>query len=200
VFEFEDVKQVILRLLSEAPNYLPAINSTAVLCALVGGWIVGSVWYGIAGHVWHDAIGKSGLGAFSPRRQIFVGIAQVVMTIMLANFMQRLGDTTTYGGFHTALLLWFGFVMTTILVNYANIGARLGLTIVDGIHWLLVLTVMGAMIGLVNDLGLGVKPGSVIPKPLMKQEQPVAPAVDPAAPAALPAPDPAPAAGTASGG
>ncbi len=190
MFDFEVVKQSILRILSEAPNYLPAINSTAVLSALIAGWIVGSVWYGIAGHVWHDAIGKTGLGAFSPRRQIFVGIAQVVMTIMLANFMERLGDTSTYGGAHTALLLWFGFVMTTVLVNYANIGARLGLTIVDGIHWLLVLTVMGAMIGLVNDLGLGVKPGTIVPKPLTNQS----------APAALPAPDPATTTTNSSGG
>ena len=66
------------------------------------------------------------------------------MAIMLGSFMQRLGYTSALGGVHTAWLLWFGFVMTTILVNYANLGKRSGLTLIDGIHWLLVLTVMAA--------------------------------------------------------
>jgi Protein of unknown function (DUF1761) len=177
VFDFESIKQSLLNFIGMAPDYLPAINSTAVLAALITGWIVGSVWYGVAGHIWHDSIGKSGLGAFSPRRQIFAGIAQVIMTIMLANFMGRLSETTMAGGAHVALLLWFGFVMTTVLVNYANIGARLGLTIVDSIHWLLVLASMGAMIGLVNDLGLGVPAGAHKNRPVaIEQQAPATPA------------------------
>lgn len=152
--DLEALKQSILQYVTDLPAHLPAINSTAVLAALIGGWITGWIWYGIAGQVWKSSVGKEGLGAFSPRRQIFTGLAQVIMTIMLANLMQQLGDTTVSGGIHTALMIWFGFVMTTILVNYANLGARLSLTLVDGIHWLLVLVAMGAIIGLVSQFGL----------------------------------------------
>jgi hypothetical protein len=131
------------------------INSTAVLAALIAGWIVGWIWYAVAGQVWRASLGTGSMGEYSPRRQIFGGIAQVVMTIMLGSFMQRLGYTTTTGGVHTAWLIWIGFVMTTILVNYANIGKRLTLTLIDGVHWLLVLIVMGAILGGFNDLGIG---------------------------------------------
>ena len=68
--------------------------------------------------------------------------------------MQRLGYTRRSAAC-TRLALWFGFVMTTILVNYANLGKRLGLTLIDGIHWLLVLTVMGGIIGGLNEMGIG---------------------------------------------
>lgn len=166
------------------------INSAAVLAALIGGWITGWVWYGIAGSLWKASIGQGGMGEFSPRRQIFGGMAQVVMTIMLSSFMQRLGYVHTSGGVHTAWLLWIGFVMPTVLVNYANLGKRLALTLVDGIHWLLVLTVMGVIIGLFNDLGIGTQ----------KVAAPVAPAATQSAAPAPTAPAAAPAAGTTSNG
>jgi hypothetical protein len=133
------------------------LNSTAILAALIGGWIVGWIWYALVGSVWKESVGTGKVGEYTPRRQIFGGIAQVIMTIMLGSFMARLNYTTAWGGVHTAWLLWFGFVMTTILVNYANLGKRLGLTLIDGIHWLLVLTVMGGIIGTCNDWGIGVQ-------------------------------------------
>lgn len=153
--DLEALKQTVLQYLTDLPAHLPAVNSTAVLAALIGGWITGSIWYGLAGQVWKSSVGKEGLGAFSPRRQIFTGLAQVIMTIMLANLMVRLGDTTMGGGVNTALIIWFGFVLTTVMVNYANLGARLSLTLVDSIHWLLVLVVMGAIIGIVSQSGIG---------------------------------------------
>lgn len=155
-------------------NWASQINSTAVLAALIGGWIVGWIWYALVGSIWKESVGTGKVGEFSPRRQIFGGIAQVVMTIMLGSFMQRLGYTSALGGVHTAWLLWFGFVMTTILVNYANLGKRLGLTLIDGIHWLLVLTVMGGIIGGLNDMGIGT----------VKQQPAAVTAPAPAAPAA----------------
>ncbi len=140
---------------ARAAEWASHINSTAVLAALIGGWVVGWIWYALVGSIWKESVGTGKVGEFSPRRQIFGGIAQVVMTIMLGSFMVRLGYDGWGGGVHTAWLLWFGFVMPTILVNYANLGKRLGLTLIDGIHWLLVLTVMGIIIGGLNDLGIG---------------------------------------------
>lgn len=150
------LKAMGLDLPAQLTHYAGQINSTAVLAALIAGWVVGWFWYALVGSIWKDSVGTGKVGEFTPRRQIFGGIAQVIMTIMLGSFMQRLGYNGAYGGVHTAWLLWFGFVMTTILVNYANLGKRLGLALIDGVHWLLVLTVMGLIIGSFNQWGIGV--------------------------------------------
>ncbi len=141
---------------------IPEFDSQAVLYAFVAGLITGWIWYAVAGTVWKASISQTA-GFHSPRRYIFSAIAQIIMTIMLAITIRRLGETTTVGGFQTALMLWFGFVMTTTLVNYANIGQRLILSIVDGIHWLLVLAVMGIVIGTLSTGNL--TPGAANPAP-----------------------------------
>jgi Protein of unknown function (DUF1761) len=46
-----------------------------------------------------------------------------------------------------ALVAWFGFVVTTMTVNYAYHGARPKLTLIDGAHWLGVLLIQGAVLG-----------------------------------------------------
>jgi hypothetical protein len=150
------LKAMGLDLPAQLAHLAGQINSTAVLAALIAGWIVGWIWYAIVGDVWAEEASAGKGHGFTPRRQIFGGIAQIIMTVMLGSFMTRLGYTNAFGGVHTAWLLWFGFVMTTILVNYANIGKRVGLAIIDSIHWLLVLTVMGLIIGSFNQWGIGV--------------------------------------------
>ncbi len=47
-----------------------------------------------------------------------------------------------------ALLVWLGFVLTTSSVNNAFRMRPLALTSIDAGHWLVVLLVMGAVIGL----------------------------------------------------
>lgn len=150
------LKGMGLDLPAQLAHYAAQINSTAVLAALIAGWIVGWIWYGLVGSIWKDEAGSSKLGNFTPRRQIFGGIAQVIMTIMLGSFMTRLNYTGAFGGIHTAWLLWFGFVFTTILVNYTNLNKTVGLALIDAIHWLLVLSVMGLIIGSFNQWGIGV--------------------------------------------
>lgn len=50
-------------------------------------------------------------------------------------------------GLISGALCWFGFVATTLSVNYAFGGRATSLTIIDGGHWLGVLLLMGAVIG-----------------------------------------------------
>jgi Protein of unknown function (DUF1761) len=153
------LKAMGLELPAQLAHYASQINSAAVLAALIAGWVVGWIYYGLVGNLWKESAATSDKGGgFTPRRQIFGGIAQVIMTIMLGSFMQRLNYMGPYGGVHTAWLLWLGFVMTTILVNYANLGKRLGLALIDSVHWLLVLTVMGLIIGSFNLWGIGTAP------------------------------------------
>jgi hypothetical protein len=43
--------------------------------------------------------------------------------------------------------MWLGFVITTLAVNYSFGQRRPMLIIIDGIHWLGVLVIQGAIIG-----------------------------------------------------
>ena len=47
----------------------------------------------------------------------------------------------------SAAFIWLGFVITTMVVNYAFHGARHALTLIDGGHWLGVLLIQGAILG-----------------------------------------------------
>lgn len=169
--------QFVNAFFAKLTDKLPPFDERAVLFAFIAGLITGWIWYAVAGRIWKSSV-VTAEKIYSPRRQIFSAIAQIVMTIMLAMSMHRLGETTVVGGVHTAFTLWLGFVITTMLVNYANLGQRLTLTLIDGVHWLLVLVVMGIVIGAVSGGSTVATPGA----------QPAAPAVS------------EPAAGSSSGG
>lgn len=57
------------------------------------------------------------------------------------------GQVTIRNAMISAGFLWFGFVLTTISVNYAFGGRKLMLTVIDSGHWLTALLVMAAIIG-----------------------------------------------------
>ena len=51
-------------------------------------------------------------------------------------------------GIISGVLVWFGFVITTITVNNAFQKRSPMLTVIDGGHWLAVLVVQGLILGL----------------------------------------------------
>jgi hypothetical protein len=61
--------------------------------------------------------------------------------------MGHLAQVNVRGGVIAGLIVWVGFVITTMGVNHAFSGASPKLTLIDGGHWLAVLVVMGAVIG-----------------------------------------------------
>lgn len=127
------------------------INYFAVLVAAAAGFGTGMAWYMIFGNAWMAALGKS-KEELKPRPGPFIAAAlcQLVMAIMLAGIMGHLGggQITVKNGVLSGLLIWAGFVITTMIVNHAFQGAPRALTLIDGGHWLAVLTVMGIVIGL----------------------------------------------------
>jgi hypothetical protein len=128
---------------------MPPINFLAVLVAAVAGWLVGAVWYGVLGRQWMAALGR----AEDTRRSIPVTpmiiafIALIVMATMLAGLIGHLGPVNAERGVVSGVLVWFGFVITTIAVGNAFQQRKPMLTIIDGGHWLAVLVVQGAIIG-----------------------------------------------------
>jgi sorbitol-specific phosphotransferase system component IIC len=101
---------------------------------------------------WMKALGKTKdeiQGNKSPLPFVIAAAAQLVIAYMLAGVMGHLGagTVTVWHGVVTGLFLWFGFVVTTMAVNYAFQGARPMLTLIDGGHWLGVLVLQGLIIG-----------------------------------------------------
>ncbi|MEI9805985.1 MAG: DUF1761 family protein [Pseudolabrys sp.] len=47
----------------------------------------------------------------------------------------------------TGAFCWAGFVLTTVTINNAYSGRKVTLTVIDSIHWLGVLIIIGGIIG-----------------------------------------------------
>jgi hypothetical protein len=134
------------------------VNYLAVLVAAVAAWILGAVWYGTFSTAWVAAQGKTmeaikqeqaakvgQLSAFLPFLLVFVG--NLIMAVMLYGIMKHVGPFTIRAGMISGALCWFGFVATTITVNYAFQGRKPMLTVIDTGYWLAVLLLIGAILG-----------------------------------------------------
>jgi hypothetical protein len=136
---------------------MPPINFIAVLVAAIAGWLVGAVWYGVLSKQWMAALGWSEADMCGPdgKRHLPMGpmilafIAQIVMALMLAGIVGHIGGmANVVTGLVSGVLVWFGFVITTIAVNNAFQKKKAMLAIIDGGHWLAVLVVQGLILGL----------------------------------------------------
>src|SRR5262249_27215872 len=76
-------------------------------------------------------------------------IADLVMATVMAGIVAHMGagQATLFSGVVSGLIVWVGFVATTIAVNHRYQGFGWDLTLIDSVHWLLVLVGMGAVIG-----------------------------------------------------
>jgi hypothetical protein len=131
------------------------VSYLAVLVAATVSFVFGGIWYNIFAKQWLEAVGrptsptqeKGGIGFY-----LLAFGAQLIMAWMLAGVLLHLSQGgMTLGlrsGIIAALFMWFGFVMTTMVVNYNFHGARQALTLIDGGHWLGVLVLQGAILGM----------------------------------------------------
>jgi hypothetical protein len=89
-------------------------------------------------------------GAFLP--YVYALVANVIIAWMLAGLLAHLGvgQVTPRNGIISAVFLWFGFVLTTMTVNYSFSGRDRRLLFIDLGNWLIVLLVIGAVIGAIG--------------------------------------------------
>jgi hypothetical protein len=125
------------------------INYLAVAVAAVVGYAAGALWYWALGKPWQAAHGFTPQSMKEQSAAPFVigFIADVAMSWMLAGVLGHLGQVTIRNGVISAAFLWFGFVLTTMAVNYSFGRRPLKLLAIDAGHWLLVLVLLGAVLG-----------------------------------------------------
>ena len=134
------------------------MNYLAVVIAAIVSWLAGAAWYGVLAKPWVTAQGKT-MAEFQAQREAMRGspaayapfllafVAELIMAWMLAGLLGHMGPVTLRSGVISAAFLWFGFVLTTLAVNYAFGQRGFKLAAIDAGHWLLVLLVQGAILG-----------------------------------------------------
>jgi hypothetical protein len=136
------------------------ISYLAVAIAAVVAWLASAAWYMSLGKIYMLALGKTAEqvaadrnkpGAFLPF--IYAFVANLVIAWMLAGVLGHLGSgqVTLKNGVIAGAFVWFGFILTTMAVNFSFSGRDKRLLLIDLGNWLIVLVVMGAVIG-----GIGV--------------------------------------------
>ena len=124
------------------------MNYLAVLVAAVAAYAWGAAYYMTLSKQWLAAAGIT-----QPNRSatpfIISFVALVVMAFVLAGSIGHLGpgNVTVKNGIFSGIIIWAGFVLTTVFVNNAYPGRKYMLSIIDSIHWLGVLMIQGAVIG-----------------------------------------------------
>ena len=128
------------------------MNYLAVLIATVAAFAFGAAYYIGLSKQWLAAVGKTKeevAAQRSPTPFIVTIVALAIMAWVLAGGIAHLGpgQVTLKNGVISALFMWVGFVATTMAVNNAFGQRKAALTVIDGIHWLGVLVIQGAIIG-----------------------------------------------------
>lgn len=136
------------------------INYLAIFLAALAAFVFGAAWYGVLSKQWRaaagfdpkdmmDANGKSKIPAV-PMAISFV--AELFMALVLSGVLAHVAKNgvTVRAGMMTGLICWLGFVITTLATNHAYGKARPSLTLIDGGHWLGVLLIQGAVLGLMG--------------------------------------------------
>jgi hypothetical protein len=128
------------------------VNLWGIFIAAVVAFVFGALWYGLLGTLWMKAAGLTKEDT-RPNPKIFIVtfLCQLVMALVLAGVIFHTGETTLKTGLISAVLIWLGFVVTTQIVNHRFQGAPWALTLIDGGHWLGVLLIQGAVIGLIGQ-------------------------------------------------
>ncbi len=131
-----------------------------VIVAAVASWFFGAAWYGILSKPWMaakgithadmvDASGKK-KSPLVPMLISFIGelIMAVVLKLLLPLSVNAGTGNPICDVLTLAVVIWFGFIVTTQTVNNAFGNAKPMLTVIDSGHWLGVLLVQALVLGL----------------------------------------------------
>ena len=133
------------------------VNWLSIVLAAVAAWLFGGIYYSATSKFWLAAQGKtmeqcqaeqaakSGVAKVAPFIVVFV--AEIIIAWALYGVLVHMNTFTLRGGVISAVLCWFGFVVTTLTSNYAFHGRRPMLSVIDSIAWLGAFVIIGAIVG-----------------------------------------------------
>jgi hypothetical protein len=128
------------------------MNHLAIVVAAIAAYAFSAIYYTALSKPWRKAadIQKNHRPKAPWLPFIVAAVADLVIAWVLAGVIGHLGigQVTLKNGVISGAFLWFGFVLTTTAVNYGFAGRKPLLTVIDAAHWLCVLLLMGAIIGL----------------------------------------------------
>jgi len=123
-------------------------NYIAILVAAIAAYLAGAIYYGWLGKTWMKAARIDPAEAKMSLPLMVTGfVCELVMAWVMAGVIGHFGDVTIRTGLISAALLWLGFMATTLTVNQRYQGFGWNLTLIDGVHWLIVALLMGGIIG-----------------------------------------------------
>lgn len=133
------------------------VNFLSIFVAAIAAWLFGAIYYTALAKPWVEAQGKtieeckagmegkSKFVLFVPYALAFV--AAFIMAWVLFGILVHLKTFSLRAGLISAAFVWFGFVLTTITVNNAFTIRKPMLTVIDSLHWLGGLLIIGAIVG-----------------------------------------------------
>jgi hypothetical protein len=133
------------------------VNWLSVVIGAVASFIFGAIYYTTLGKVWLAAqgktadsckienAGKSKLALALPFILSFVGA--LIMGVTLYGILTHSGLWSLRAGVISGAFCWFGFVLTTVVINNAYGNRKVMLSVIDGAHWLGVLMIIGGIVG-----------------------------------------------------
>lgn len=129
------------------------MNWLAIVVATIAAFIIGAVYYGAVGKRWMKAakiVPKGEKMMPSPALLINSLVMEFVLAIMTAGVIGHLGSgqVSLTNGLISGFFLWLGFILPTMSINQRYQGFGWDLTLIDGIHWLLVMLAIGGIVGL----------------------------------------------------
>ncbi len=134
-----------------------SVNYLSIFLAAAAAWLFGGAYYTALSGPWMAAqgktmeqckaemAGKSKVQMYAPFVLAFIGA--LIMAWALFGVLVHLKTFSLRAGMISGAIIWFGFVLTSMSVNNAFHGKRPMLTVIDSLHWLGSLLIIGAIVG-----------------------------------------------------
>lgn len=127
------------------------INLVGVALAAVASFAFGALWYGLLRRTWQRAARMSADAARPGAITMLVTFAaELLMAFIFAGVIYHAGGLSVKSGLISAGMIWTGFFLTSLVVSHRHQKTSPLLLLIDGGHWLGVLLIQGAVIGLVG--------------------------------------------------
>jgi hypothetical protein len=126
------------------------INYLAVVIAAILSMIIGAFWYApqAFGKSWMKLVGKKEkeLKEGANTSYVVAALGFLLISYILAHFIQYAGSNTLVRGLETGFWLWLGFTATTLAINSAFSARPQKLWAIDSGYYLACFLVSGALL------------------------------------------------------